>query len=152
MKFDPCEHKIRQIVIKAGKIIRLLKGLPEENNITTIYRETAPLLGLQPIQLSSKIANSLPTIEESAREDPNSPLVQICPKCGKKSYVLHPICKGCKDSEDGKYKTIFQCFECKHEEKSKEPMVVWLDRLGIDFRTQSKKSLGIKTMTDNGLK
>lgn len=152
MAFDPCEHKIRQIVIKVGKIIRSLKGLPEENNITIIYNETVPLLGLYPTQLSSKIVRNLPTVEESAREHPDSPLVQICPKCGKKSYFFHSICPKCKDSEGGIYKTIFQCFECKHQEKSKESVVTWLDRLGIDFRTQTKKSLGIKTVTDDGLK
>lgn len=152
MVFDVCDHKIRNIIISAGQIIRQIKGLPEEKNITVIYNETAPLLGIVPVQLLSNMINKFPTVEESARENPNHPLVQICPKCGKKSYFLRGICKGCKDSEGGKYKTIFQCFECHHQEKSQEPMVVWLDRLGIDFRTQSKKSLGIETVTDDGLK
>ncbi len=152
MDFDACDHKIRQIIIKAGEIIRQAKGLPEEKNITVIYNETAPLFGIIPIVISSNIASHLPTPEENARQNPNHPSVQVCPKCGKKSYFLYGICGKCKDSEGGIYKTMFQCFECKHQDKSKESMVVWLERLGIDFRTQTKKSLGIKTLTDNGIK
>jgi len=152
MAFDACEHRIRNIIIRAGKIIREAKGLPEEKNITVIYNETAPLFGFASIQLSSRVIGHLPTAEESARDNPDSPLVQICPKCGKKSYFLHGLCRNCKDSEGGKYKTIFKCYECHHEEKSKEPMVVWLDRLGVDFKSQTKKSLGIETITDDGIK
>jgi len=152
MAFDECDHRIRNIVIRTGKIIRQIKGLPKEKNISILYDETAPLLGLIPSNLSSNNYNHLPTPEESARGNPNSPLVQICPECGKKSYVLRGLCRSCKDAEGGIYRTMFECFECKHKERSKEPMVVWLDRLGIDFKTQSKASLGIKTVTDDGLK
>lgn len=150
MSFDLCEHKIRSLIIRAGIEIRRLKGLPEEKNITVIYNETAPLLGIAPLPLSSKEMNHLPTPEESVRENPN--LAEICPKCGQKAYFLRDLCRGCKDAEGGKYKTVFECHKCHHKEKSEESMVVWLERLGIDFKMQTKKSLGIKTLTDKDLK
>lgn len=152
MDFDLCEHRIVQLIIRAGNLLREAKGLPEEKNITIIYNETAPLFGIIPKQHSSREADHLPTPEESARVAPQNPYVQTCPECGEKSYYMVAICSSCKASEGGKYKVQFDCFKCMHSEKSEEPMVVWLERLGIDFGTQTKASLGIKTLTDDGLK
>jgi hypothetical protein len=152
MQFDPCEHQLRNFIIKAGVIIRQLRGLPDEKNITILYEETAPLFGITPAPLYSSDVDHLPTPEESARENPQSPFLQICPKCGRNTYLLKGLCGGCKDSEGGKYKSIRSCMDCKHQEKYEKPMVVWLEELGIDFSTQTKKSLGIQTVTDDGVK
>ena len=147
MTFDIEEHKERIRIINHGRI-----KWPTEKNITKLYQMACKELGIEIKSLTTATTNHLPTPEESARENPQSKFSIICPKCNKKSYVLRGLCKSCKDAENGKYKTMFKCYECKHEEKSKEPMVVWFDRLGIDFRTQSKKSLGIETITDGGIK
>jgi predicted amidophosphoribosyltransferase len=94
----------------------------------------------------------LPTPEESARANPDHPMVNICPVCRKKSYYLTSICRSCKESEGGKYKTVLECFECHHKEKSEDPIVVWLDKWKIEYKTQTKASLGIGTLTDEGVK
>lgn len=151
-EWDLCNHRITQLVIKMGKLLRQAKGLPEEKNVTILYEETAILLGIPVMKMSSSNVSRNPTPEESAKSDPSSPLVQICPSCKEKAYYLQGLCKSCKDSENGTYKSVWKCFKCGHSEKSKEHVVTWLNRLGIDYRTQSKKSLGIQTVTDEGLK
>ena len=150
MSFDICEQKMRTLIIKAGIEIRKLKGLPEEKNITVIYNETAPLLGIAPIQFTSDKMDHLPTPGESVRENPK--LAQICPKCGERTYYVRDLCRGCKEAEGGKYKTKLECFKCHYTERSEEPSVVWLGRWKIDFGMQTKASLGIKTVTDEGIK
>ena len=147
MAFDLCDHKTKQIIIKFGKLI-----WPEEKNITVLYQKASEAIGMEVVKTTSAMANHLPTPEESAKENPQSNFPIICPKCNKKSYIIFGLCKSCKDAEGGKYKTMFRCYECKHEEKSTEYMIVWFQRLGIDFSTQSKRSLGIKTITDEGIK
>jgi len=147
MSFNIEEHQERQKIINYGR-----ERWPEENNITILYKKACVEMGIEEKVLTSESVNHLPTPQESAKENPHHPLVQICPECGKKAYTLRGLCRSCKDAEGGIYRTMFECFECKHKERSKEPMVVWLDRLGIDFKTQSKASLGIKTLTDAGLK
>lgn len=145
MGFDIEEHKERIRIINHGRV-----KWPNEKNITKLYQMACKELGIEIKSLTTATANHLPTPEESARENPRSKFSIICPRCNKKSYVLRGICKGCKDSEDGKYKTMFKCYECHHQEKSKEPLVIWMQRLEIDFGTQSKQSLGIVTITDKG--
>lgn len=160
--FDSCDHEKRLLIIRAAKLLREAKGLPEEKNVSLLFQEAAPLFGIIPVQLSTKDVSHLPTPEESAKElvderratanAMKAKLIQICPACGEKSYYLRGICKSCKESENEKYKTMWQCFKCKHFEKSEDPVVVWFERLGVDFGTQTKESLGIKTITDEGLK
>lgn len=147
MVFDAKEHSERIKIINYGRT-----KWPNEKNITKLYQMACKDLGIDPKTISTSTASHLPTPEESARENPRSKFSIICPKCNKKSYVIFGLCKSCKDAENGKYKTMFKCYECKHEEKSTEHMVIWLQRLGIDFGTQSKQSLGIKTITDKGEK
>jgi len=79
-------------------------------------------------------------------------LTSECPSCHKRSLVLHGLCRSCKDAEDGKYKTMLRCGECGYSQRSEDPIVTWLDKLGIEFGTQTKESLGIKTVTDEGIK
>jgi len=152
MGFDPCEHRIRQIIIKAGKLLREAKGLPTEKNITILYDETALLFGIEPIRLSSTEVDHLPTPEESARANSDNPLVQICPKCGEKSYVPSSICQGCKESENGKYKMKLECYRCKHSERLEKWLVQWMNENQIEIPDGMKRNLGIKTVTDDGLK
>ena len=158
MAFDICEHKIRQIVIKAGMEIRKAKGLPEEKNITILFNETAPLLGIVPILLSSKDADHLPAPHEMKKED-GTPIIPLkkCPQCGKKAMEMFGLCRNCKDAEgedgkSGKYKVRFKCKECHFQEKSEKPMVIWLQEMGVDFKSISKNALGIRIITNDGIK
>jgi len=158
MAFDLCHHEKTQMVLKAGRIIRQLKGLPEEKNITVLYEETAPLLGIAPERRSSSDSSNLPTPNEMVFADgtPMIPL-QKCPKCGKDSMEIFGLCPTCEDAkgengEPAKYKTKFVCKECSYSERSEKHMVIWLQEMGVDFGNQSKKELGIKTITDDGIK
>ena len=112
MAFNGEEHIERLRIIGYGR-----EKWPEEKNITKLYQMACKELGIEIKTLTSVMANHLPTPEESARENPQSKFSIICPKCNKKSYVLRGLCKGCKDSEDGKYKTMFKCYECEHQDK-----------------------------------
>lgn len=140
-KFDLCPHLIRLIVIRCGQLL-----FPEEKNITILYEKTASLIGLMAFQTTSSMqGNHLPAPHEMAP-------ARICPKCGKKTFEIFGLCPTCQESEGGKFRTLFECSDCHHKEKSEKPMVVWLQEMGVDFRTQSKSSLGIKTITDEGSK
>ena len=113
MAFDPCEHQKVEIIKRAGAIIRSLRGLPEEKNITILYNETMEILGLVPIRMDSRMADHLPSPEEMRNEKgefevPNKP----CPKCGMRSF-LTSICQSCKDAEGGKYRSGYAC-DIKH--------------------------------------
>jgi len=158
MTFDSCSHQITQIVLKAGAIIRQLKGLPRENNITLLYNETAPLLGIIITSMNSRMADRLPAPHEMKKED-GAPLIPLrrCPQCGKDAMQMFGLCPTCEDAkgengEIGKYKVKFECKECQFQEKSDKPMVLWLREMGVDFGMMSKKNLGIKTITDDGEK
>ena len=107
MVFDVKEHTERIRIINHGR-----GKWPEEKNITNLYQMACKDLGIEPKSLSTATASHLPTPEESAKENPNSKWTLICPKCREKSYVIHPICSGCQDSEGGKYKTMFLCYKC----------------------------------------
>jgi len=147
MKFNAEEHLERIRIITYGR-----KKWPDEKNITKLYQMACKDLGVEAKTISTSTASRLPTPEESAKEDPKSKFSIICPKCSKKSYVLHPLCKSCKDAEGGIYRSAFKCYECGKMERSKEPLVIWMQRLGIEFGTQSKESLGVRTITDEGVK
>lgn len=153
MVFDPCPHQITQIVLKAGAVIRQIKGLPEEKNITILYNETAPLLGVAITPMNSQQADHLPAPHEMKKPD-GQPVIPLreCLKCGEKAMQIFGLCPTCEDSGGGKYRTKFVCSHCKHEEKSEKHMVAWLQEMGVDFGNQSKQSLGIKTITDDGIK
>jgi hypothetical protein len=154
MVFDPCPHQITQVVLRAGAIIRKLKGLPEENNITILYNETAPLLGVAVTQMRSSDADHLPSPSEM--KDPGGQFViprKDCPECGAKSgMILAPLCQSCKDSDGGKYKTAWTCLSCQYKEVSKKIFSQVLTDLGIEVPQGMKVALGIKTLTNEGLK
>ena len=153
MAFNPEIHQIKLIVIRCGEELRKAKGLPEEKNITTLYEEASITLGISTILTTTQDADHLPAPHESVRPngEPAIPLRE-CPKCGKKSMQIFGLCPTCKDSEGGKYKTKFECSECHYTEKSEKHMVTWLQEMGVEFGNQSKESLGVKTITDNGVK
>ena len=148
MAFDPCPHQITQIVLKAGAIIRQLRGLSEEKNITTLYNETAPLLGIQVEQMKTGThGDHFPSIAESMKalglDMPKKP----CPKCGAESF-LYPICQSCADAEGGKYKTGYRCVACNSVFDKSEKV---LSQLVPNLPSGIKKDLGILTITDKGL-
>lgn len=150
MAFNPEIHQVKLIIIRCGHAIREATGLPKENNITTLYRDTSALLGIEMIETHTGQADHLPSVSESMA-DIGIPNME-CPSCKKKTFQIFGLCPTCKDSEEGKYKTKFECSECHYSEKSEKHMVRWLQEMGIDFGNQSKKSLGIKTITDKGVK
>jgi hypothetical protein len=154
MVFDPCPHQITQLVLKAGAIFRELKGLPEEKNITALFNETAPLLGIVIAQMNSGMVNHLPSPAEM-RDEGGKFVVprKDCPKCGEKeNMVLFPLCTTCVEAEGGKYKSKWECSKCGHKDISEKAFVQWLDEMGIDFKPGMKADMGIKTATDEGLK
>jgi hypothetical protein len=152
MPFDPCQHQSTQIILKAGTVIRQLKGLPEERNITVLYNETAPLLGIEPIMLSSRDVNHLPSPSEM--KDEEGQLIvprKDCPKCGG-SMVLGPICPSCIDAEGGKYKSGYKCEGCQFvDDKTHEFFIQRLSRMGVEIPEGMKQAMGIRTLTDQGL-
>ena len=154
MEFDPCPHQITQVVLKAGILIRQLKGLPEEKDITKLYNETAPLLGIVPQMMSAKTANHLPSPAEM-KDDKGKFIIprKDCPNCGKEEgLLLTPLCKSCKDAEDGRYHTAWICSQCQHKEKSEKFFTQWLNELGVEIPEGAKQNIGIKTLTNEGLK
>lgn len=143
MVFDPCPHQITQIILKAGEVIRQLKGLPEEKNITILYNETAVLLGIPPTQMNTGThGDHYPSIAESTASLGKNAEFTIptkkCPQCGQHS-PLSPICQSCKDAEGGKYKTGYSCAACNLVfDKSEKFFVQVLSELGIEMKSGTK--------------
>jgi len=150
MAFDVCDHKIRQLVIRAAQIFRSLKGLPEEKNITILFNEAAPLFGIPSDSIPSSRADHLPTPAETV--PPDSPLLRICPRCKQKSFLLNSYCPKCPEFTEQGYRSFFECMKCGYKENSTDPVVVWLEKLGVQFTNQSKQSLGLKTKTPDGIR
>jgi hypothetical protein len=184
MAFDPCEHQIRRIVIKAAGEIRKAKGLPEEENITVLFNETAPLLGVFVADLSSVKIDHLPgpyeigqtPVQNSQASKISKKLIehkQICPKCGKKSMELFDICRSCPDFKLG-FRSEWRCIGirdetgkivdmgCGEKVKTNKFMTQWFKEFADadpEFKdlldsagTLSKQEMGIRTVTDTGLK
>jgi hypothetical protein len=153
MVFDPCPHQITQIILKAGAEFRRLKGLPEENNITALYNETAPILGVIPKQTSSLDISHLPSPSEMKDESGGFIVPRKnCPKCGG-TMVLGPICQSCEDAEGGKYKSGYKCEACQLvDDKNEMFFSQRLVSMGIEVPEGIKQALGIKTLVDEGLK
>jgi len=153
MTFDPCPHQITQLVIKAGILRRKELGLPEENNITTLYDEMALLLGIVIAQMNSGMVDHLPSPAEMKDETGKFVVPRKdCPKCGG-TAVLESICGSCKDAEGGKYKSGYKCEACQFvDDKTEEFFTQRLSRMGIEIPEGMKIALGIKTITDDGLK
>jgi hypothetical protein len=153
MVFDPCPHQITQIILKAGAVIRKLKGLPEEKNITILYNETVTILGMAISKVDSSTISHLPSPGEM-RDEFGKFIVprKGCYKCGG-TMVLGPICQSCEDAEGGKYKSGYKCESCQFvDDKSEMFFTQRLTAMGVDVPEGIKQVLGIKTLVDDGLK
>lgn len=152
MKFDECEVRIKGVILKAGKIFREMKGQEEEKNITKLYIEAAEILGVMPVFGRSTEAAALPALYEKKGSD-GKLLVprKDCEKCGAVAeVVLYPLCRSCKEAENGIYHSSWECLKCKDKIKSKKFYVEWLREMGVEFESGLKVWLGIKTITDLG--
>ena len=156
MAFDSCEHRITQLILRVGELRRKEQGLPPENNITVLYDETMGWLGMVPKRMTSGQVDHLPSPSEITKDDGKFIIPRrACPKCGTaQSLVLVSLCPSCEASEGGKYHSAWRCMtkDCGYMEKSNKFLTQVLTDLGIEFQTGSKKDMGIKTITDDGVK
>jgi hypothetical protein len=170
MEFDPCPEQITQIAIRAMRIIRELKGLPEEKNVTTLFKEAVSLLAIHPAWVgkrTSGVANHLPSPSEMKTSQGTYVIPRRnCPKCGKEnSFRLDPLCQSCEDAEGGKYKSMWFCGEmergtktlisgtgCGHKEPSKDSITKYKVEHGMEVEVGFKKEIGMDTRTEQGLK
>jgi len=167
MDFDPCPEQITKIILKAARLRRKDLGMPEEKNITVLYDEMAPLLGIAPTRKSSLITDHLPSPSEMKTEGGTYVIPRRdCPECGKKdSFRLDPLCLSCADSEGGRYKSMWFCGEmvrgtrslipgtgCGHKEQSEDPVTKYKVEHGMEVEIGFKKAMGMETRTDEGLK
>lgn len=147
MEFDSQKHLERIRIIQHGR-----ERWPQEKNITRLFEMASIELGIKNSEMfTASREDHLPTPEESAKINPESVWVRICPNCGKKSYVLRSLCPNCIESEGGKYKTKLICYHCNHAEKSNKFVAQWMNEWKISA-SGTKQELGIKTITDEGLK
>jgi len=166
--FDPVPHLIRLILIRCGQLL-----YPEEKNISVLIEKVSEAIGLFPIETATNHNIYTKPPQPLQRQISESIKPTLCPKCGKESIRLFPICHGCTSSEGGKYKTTWACkyqkvdadgtlmFNpyglpilvdgCGYEKKSEKSTTEWLDELKIPYENQSKRSLGIQTLTDKGV-
>jgi len=165
MAFDPEIHKIKDIIVKCGRALREAKGLPEELNISILYEEASLALNLPLIVTTTREANHLPAPYEMVGSN-GMPIIprKDCPQCGRKDGLsLKSICPSCTDSEGGKYHTMYSCEEfgsftgkpigCGFKtEKSEMFMVQRMSELNPNWQSGMKADMGIKTVTDDGLK
>lgn len=111
-------------------------------------------------------ADHLPSPQEMKDDQGNYVMPRDkCPKCGKEgAIIIHPICPTCEKSEKGKYFTELFCGErdkegvliqgtgCGYSEVSTKRYSQWLTEKNPNWRGGMKKDLGVKTVTDDGLK
>ena len=158
MEFDPCNERMRQLAIKAAKLLRPAMGLPEERDLAKLLQWIGPQLGVPP-SASSRGINHLPAPWESKNEQGEFYAPRMdCPFCGKKmTMVLLPMCLSCKESEGAKYKCAYTCKEqlggCgRIGEKFEMSWSQKLKSMGIEPPIGMKKDHGVQTITDEGLK
>lgn len=156
MTFDEYAHLFKIVMIKAGQEVRKARGLPEEKNVSKVYLEMCELVGIPPVvtkvssmprQTEGALVFTRPQVGKRSKAPQRS-----CPQCGMETFLLLGLCASCKDAEGGKYRSTWKCAQCGYQEKSPKAITTWLDELGIDFGSQSKKSLGIDIVTDEGVK
>jgi len=166
--FDPTPHLIRLILIRCGQLL-----YPEEKNISVLVEKVSEAIGLQPFQLAADHSFRVNSPQQRTMVvEAIKP--KLCPKCGKETVRLFPICQTCDElSENRKYQTIWACkypkvdaggtpmFNqfglallgdgCGYMEKSEKGTTQWLEELKIPYQNQTKRSLGIQTLTDKGV-
>jgi hypothetical protein len=159
--FDPYPHLIKQIILAFGKIL-----YPEEQDLTVVYEKARQRIGLDPIVTSTSAPVAGTTSNQGATAAVGQDAQRMlnlarsreidykCPNssCTSQKVILMDVCPSCKESEGGQYLSAVECPVCHTREKFRKPMVVWFKELGIDFGTQTKRSLGIRTLTDEGVK
>ena len=156
MPFDACPHLLRLVLIRAGQLLH-----PEEKDLSVLIRKVSMEMGMGGLPpLESFDASHTPSPEESLRERRElmrkavrpRPPTKECPQCRQNSFELFTLCRTCQDAEGGKYKTIFVCSQCGFRERSELPTTIWLDKMKQEFEMQTKETLGIRTVTDEGIK
>ena len=125
------------------------KLFPEEKNISTLLKKYFEPHNITPPRFSNTGTRRPPTVQDSMTEKGH--LIQ-CPQCKAFTLKLFALCHSCKESERGAYKTKLQCDACGYTQRSPKNVIEWLTIFRVDFNSQSKKSLGIKTVTDDGVK
>ena len=95
--------------------------------------------------MSTDEVNAPPPIEETG------PFF-TCLVCGAERMVIYGLCPTCADSQDGKYSSKLVCLECKMTQVSEKHIAEWYRQFVFDFKGGMKKDLGIKTITDDGIK
>jgi len=139
-KDELCEQRVISLIQKFGEYL-----FPEERNVSVVIGKVGELLGLEVGKRKGLGKIHLPTPEETG------PFFD-CPKCGGKGLVIYGLCSTCKDAEGGKFQSKLVCKLCAYETKSRKHVVSLLQEFGFEFRSATKKEIGIKTITDEGVK
>ena len=151
MAWDACKHLLKMVIINAERECQRLEKKSNEPNITLLYEAGSRRFGVDYIETNSRDdAKKLPGPYDNESES-RMPILK-CPGCGKWSFKLYGICGGCKDSEDGKYHSAWKCDHCDYIEKTEKFQTQILNELGVDFGNVPKAKLGIRTITDEGIK
>ena len=176
---DPNADLHRMLVISAGEKLREERGLPKVDDLEALFKDTAIELGLFPEKMEvsqsfpepskKQIVDHLPAPHEITDEKGEYFLPrEDCPNCGRvKNVVIYYLCQSCaeaKDEQGNRYMSIQLCGErnrqnqlipgsgCGYKKVNKKSIVQWLDETGKDWRSMSKRQMGIKTYTDQGIK
>jgi hypothetical protein len=163
MPIDICQHRETQILIKVAQALRKLKGMPEQNNVSILHQEGLDFIGMPRPMIDSNNADRPPTTIEQLMAKGYPVPVKNCEACGtKRSVTLTSICQSCKDAVGG-YLSMWVCLRCGWKNKLKKSFIaIWRESLRETGMTEAeidqvipqgtKEALGIKTMTDNGLR
>ncbi|MGD0627255.1 MAG: hypothetical protein ABSB32_21450 [Thermodesulfobacteriota bacterium] len=113
---------IRDILLKTGKVI-----YPDVTDEEKLIEEMMRFVDLKPATTYTK-----------------STLKRKCPSCNAEySYQLFDISAEEQKKEES-FKSEWRCLKCGFSTKSKRRITEWLNELGIDYRMQTKASLGVR--------
>jgi len=135
-----CTQYINSILIRCGGVL-----LPDEKNISVLLKYAGDKLMINPGRILSYGKREFVLNEDVG------PLFK-CSKCGEQKLVINSLCGTCKASQKGKFKSQVVCRGCGFTEVSVKFITEWYKEFGFEFKGGSKKELGIKTLTDEGLK
>lgn len=138
--FDECKQKFNLLLARVGAHLN-----PAEKNLTILINEAAKTFGLPPYKISSNQGDHLPPPSETGPFFP-------CPICNKKTLTLTSLCRSCKESQNGRFKSKLDCSACSYSALSEKFVVTILEEFGYNFSSAQKSDIGIKTLTDEGLK
>jgi hypothetical protein len=132
LKYDPEQDQIRAKLLIIGQTL-----LPNERNVGKLLQAASASTGIHYQKVSSKIANHLPTPEETGP-------YYLCPSCFQIKMTISELCPGCTQSEGGKYLTQTHCIACGEFKKFSFHLGELYNHLGIDFKSSPKAELGVK--------